>query len=182
MKSLDMLRPGVYLTALHGRELCEMPPYILTDRARSTGGGLTTAPFFYRAQPRSRHCAPTGQGGLMTENDLATRIRQHAEPLAAHLGLVIWGIEIAGGSRTVLRVFVETPVPAETSGEISADAADGPAARAWMLNIAPNPCAASGWLWIDDLFSGAWTLEVSRRVSSGPFSYRTVAAPCGAGN
>ena len=110
----------------------------------------------------------------MTENDLVTRIRQHAEPLAAHLGLVIWGIEIGGGSRTVLRVFVETPaeIPAATSGGLSVNGTDDAEQDARGVDVEHCAELSRGLglaLDVDDLFSGAWTLEVSSPGFERPF-------------
>ena len=48
----------------------------------------------------------------MTDDALKETIASLAEPLAASLGLVIWGVEIVRAGRTVVRLFVDVPFSA----------------------------------------------------------------------
>ena len=50
----------------------------------------------------------------MTDDVLKETITSLAEPLATSLGLVIWGVEIVRAGRTVVRLFVDVPFPAES--------------------------------------------------------------------
>lgn len=56
----------------------------------------------------------------MTNISLIERVRVLAEPLAASLGLALWGVEFTGGVRGVLRVYVDAA--SETAVEVEAPA------------------------------------------------------------
>ncbi len=88
-------------------------------------------------------------------------IRNHAEPLAGDLGLEIWGVELAGGSRPVVRVFVET----RHAPDQDADSPQGVdieqcAELSRRLGLA---------LEVEDMFPETWTLEVSSPGFERPF-------------
>lgn len=79
----------------------------------------------------------------MSENAIVERITELAAPLAASLGLEIWGVEAAGGNRGLVRVFVENEdgVDIDKCAELSR-----------LLGLS---------LEVEDVFSGAYVLEVS---------------------
>ena len=43
----------------------------------------------------------------LTQEKLAGIVREAAEPVAASLGLSLWGVEFVGGGRTVVRIYVD---------------------------------------------------------------------------
>jgi ribosome maturation factor RimP len=91
----------------------------------------------------------------MAQSDLVSIIARHAAPLAADLGLGIWGVELVGGARPTARLFVE-----QADGA-SPDAA-GPNATGPNIDQCAELSRRLGLaLDADDLFPGAWTLEVS---------------------
>ena len=93
----------------------------------------------------------------MVHTDLVTKVRQHAAPLAADLGLDIWGIEIAGGNRAEVRLFVEnTAFPHSGLGVDIEQCAE----LSRRLGLA---------LEVDEVFADAWVLEVSSPGFERPF-------------
>ena len=79
----------------------------------------------------------------MNETPVSTTIRDMAVPLAASLGLEVWGVDVAFGKRTLVRVFVE--------GENGVDI-DQCAELSRLLGLG---------LEVDDVIPGAYVLEVS---------------------
>lgn len=79
----------------------------------------------------------------MTETDIVSTITTLAEPLAASLGLTIWGVDAAFGKRGVVRVFVE--------GENGVNI-DNCAELSRLLGLTLD---------VDDVIPGAYVLEVS---------------------
>lgn len=75
--------------------------------------------------------------------DLAAQITAMATPLAASLGVDLWGVELQAGSRTVLRVYVEK------EGGVAIDEC---AELSRMLGLA---------LEVEDILENAYVLEVS---------------------
>lgn len=114
---------------------------------------------------------------MVMSNDRTAFLIALATPLAASLGLELWGVEVAGSSRPVLRLFVEKAGGApDTSGvtefmdvedefsenECSEDgfSEDGSA------GVTVDQCAELSRLLgltldVEDPFAAAWTLEVS---------------------
>ncbi len=101
----------------------------------------------------------------MTTDRLAS-LYALAEPLAASLGLILWGIELTGSGRPVVRIFVDaqqdTPVEAKSvspeQDDISIEfQADG---------VSVDQCARLSRLLglsmdVEAPFASAWTLEIS---------------------
>jgi ribosome maturation factor RimP len=79
----------------------------------------------------------------MTQSPLAASVADLAAPLAASLGLELWGIELAFGGRGVVRVFVEgeNGVSIEQCAELSR-----------LLGVSLD---------VEDCIPGAYVLEVS---------------------
>lgn len=90
-----------------------------------------------------------------------------AAPLAASLGLALWGVEFAPGGRSVLRVFVEAGSPpsgADAPGEIT-DCDDGES-DSLPHGVTIEQCAELSRLLglaldVEDSLPGAYVLEVS---------------------
>lgn len=65
----------------------------------------------------------------MTQSHLADTIRELAAPLAAGLGLDIWGIELAFGGRSLVRIYVERQAAACLPPEFEGDPPGTPFAQ-----------------------------------------------------
>jgi len=95
---------------------------------------------------------------------LLEKVQDLAVPLAASLGLEIWGLELSGGVHPVLRVFAnlaseaEPKMPEELNGR-SVDV-ESLASLSRMLSLG---------LEVEDLFHDAWTLEISSPGLERPF-------------
>ena len=101
----------------------------------------------------------------MAQTDHVAAVQRHAIPLAADLGLEVWGVEIAGGIRPVVRLFVETSSP---------DHADEHQCGPDGAGVDIEQCAELSRrlglaLEVESLFAGAWTLEVSSPGFERPF-------------
>jgi len=99
----------------------------------------------------------------MTETKLADAIAQLVSPLAAGMGLSLWGLEISFGSRSVVRIYVEKDRP-ETLGELPELAVDG--AENSPQGISIDECAELSRLIaltldVEDSIPGSYVLEVS---------------------
>lgn len=79
----------------------------------------------------------------MSENDIPRAITRLAEPLAASIGLEIWGVEAAFGKGGVIRVYVE--------GDMGVDI-DKCAELSRLLGLSLD---------VEDIIPGAYVLEVS---------------------
>lgn len=79
-------------------------------------------------------------------NSLVESLTRLAEPLAASLGLGLWGVEILSGGRSVVRIFVES-----LEGEQGVDI-DECAHLSRLLSLSLD---------VDDIIPGAYTLEIS---------------------
>jgi Uncharacterized protein conserved in bacteria len=97
----------------------------------------------------------------MTQTSLADTIKNLAAPLAAGLGLEIWGIELAFGGRSLVRVYVEKPFapPPSDQGDMPEDlfseqgvSIDECAELSRMLGLS---------LEVEDAIPDAYVLEVS---------------------
>ncbi len=90
-------------------------------------------------------------------NDKIASIAQLAEPLAASLGLVLWGVECIGAKRTVLRIFVE---------KAGATSSEEGGATVRESGVSVEECAELSRLLganldVEEPFAAAWTLEIS---------------------
>ena len=109
-----------------------------------------------------------------SKEELLRRITEAAAPAAASFGLELWGIELIGSGRPVARVFVDAPasaaaLPAEENGD------------RLPPGVTVDQCAEVSRtvvglaLDVEELFSDAWTLEVSSPAWNAPFSGRAIA-------
>lgn len=102
----------------------------------------------------------------MTQDSLHQTIHELATPLAASLGLDVWGVEYAHGKRSLLRIYVEnisTP-----------DLDDDDAAYVCDQGVSVEQCAQLSRslglaLDVEDIIPGAYVLEVSSPGMSRPF-------------
>ena len=102
-----------------------------------------------------------------SKEELLRRITEAAAPAAASFGLELWGIELIGSGRPVARVFVDAPasaaaLPAEENGDRLPPGVtvDQCAEISRMVGLALD---------VEELFSDAWTLEVSTPGLERPF-------------
>ena len=103
----------------------------------------------------------------MTDDVLKETITRLAEPLATSLGLVIWGVEIVRAGRTVVRLFVDVPFPAESGTQPApADTDDIDAPALVALSATLEQCEHISRhiglaLEVEDTIPEAYVLEVS---------------------
>lgn len=94
----------------------------------------------------------------MTDDALKETIVRLAEPVAASMGLDIWGVELVRSGRTVVRLFVDRPA--------GRPAPEGEEQDAALLSATLDQCAELSRhlglaLDVEDCFPDAWVLEVS---------------------
>ena len=99
----------------------------------------------------------------MTETKLADTITELVAPLAAGLGLSLWGLELSFGSRSIVRIFVEKQL-ADPLAEDGLSASGEAPYSAHSVSI--DECAELSRLIglsleVEDCIPGAFTLEVS---------------------
>lgn len=87
-------------------------------------------------------------------------VREAAEPVIASFGLRLWGIEVLAGGRTVVRVYVDAQVMHANDGS------DDNGECGVLEGVSVDQCAEISRmvglaLEVEDVFSGAWVLEVS---------------------
>ena len=97
--------------------------------------------------------------GLSAEQ-IIRRVREAAEPVIASFGLMLWGIEVVAGGRTVVRVYVDAPAGRAGAAE-AGNGEDGV-----LEGVSVDQCAEISRmvglaLEVDEVFSDAWVLEVS---------------------
>ena len=104
----------------------------------------------------------------MTDSPLIQRLTELADPLARSMGLALWGIELAFGGRSLVRVFVESaaPAPLATEGGASEDGGETPEGAVQAQGVTVEQCAELSRLLglsldVEDLVPGAYVLEVS---------------------
>jgi len=95
--------------------------------------------------------------------DLVALANKLAEPLAASLGLDIWGVELVGGGRPVLRLFVERKAP---EGACPSSVSEECPPDTVPAGVSVDECAELSRLLglsleVEDSFDSAWVLEVS---------------------
>ena len=97
--------------------------------------------------------------------DRITCITELAAPLAASLGLEIWGVETAGAARPVVRLFVEkasSPAPEGVSAAVPVVSGVSETAEGVSIDQCAELSRLLGLaLDVEDPFSAAWTLEIS---------------------
>lgn len=109
----------------------------------------------------------------MTQDSLHQELYDIAAPLAAQLGLRIWGLEFARGKRSLLRVYVENAESGPRTSEALEDAETGDAMQE-AQGVSIDQCAKLSRslglaLDVEDIMPGAYTLEVSSPGISRPF-------------
>ena len=105
----------------------------------------------------------------MSQPDRIEFITELVTPLAASLGLAVWGVEIGGAARPIARIYVDVlpgaePAPSETS-ETDELLPQG---------VTIDQCAelsrlAGLALAVEDPFASNWTLEISSPGLQRPF-------------
>jgi ribosome maturation factor RimP len=95
----------------------------------------------------------------LPQEKLVGIIMAAASPVAASLGLAVWGVEIVGGGRTVVRIYVDR---ADSAAATAADGADAMT----QGGVSVDQCAEISRLVglaleVEDVMPGAWVLEVS---------------------
>lgn len=98
-------------------------------------------------------------GKGLSPEQLVRRVREAAEPVIASFDLMLWGIEVVSGGRTVVRVYVDAP--AGSSAMENGSGEDGV-----LEGVSVDQCAEISRmvglaLDVDEVFSDAWVLEVS---------------------
>ena len=98
-------------------------------------------------------------------------IHNAVQPVAASFGLDVWGIELAGAGRPVVRIFVDAPASALPSEACSPEENDAPGVQG---GVGVEQCAEISRmvglaLDVEDVFPDAWTLEVSSPGMDRPF-------------
>ncbi len=98
-------------------------------------------------------------GKGLSPEQIVRRVREAAEPVVASFGLMLWGIEVVAGGRTVVRVYVDAPA----GGDV---AVDGNGENGMLEGVSVDQCAEISRmvglaLEVDEVFADAWVLEVS---------------------
>ena len=99
-----------------------------------------------------------------SREDILRAVREAAEPAAASFGLEVWGIELAGAGRPVVRIYVDAPVSMRepVAPFLSAgDDAPGVQGGAGVEQCAEISRMVGLALEVDEVFADAWVLEVS---------------------
>lgn len=101
----------------------------------------------------------------MSTNRLET-ITALAAQLAAPLGLELWGVELSGSGRPVLRVYVERQPQMGMAEQADTPPEGGTGVAEDGTGVSVDQCAHLSRLMalsldVDDPFAAAWTLEVS---------------------
>lgn len=104
----------------------------------------------------------------MSGHTLEATIADLAEPIVQSLGLEIWGVEVAQAGRTVLRLFVDTPLsragnsPAENSSAKESALPDTAEAMSASIDQCEEISRHLGLaLEVEDVMPAAYVLEVS---------------------
>lgn len=127
-----------------------------------------------------------------SREELLRIVREAAEPVTASFGLEVWGIELTGAGRPVIRIYVDVPPsamnfskddtpllsehPAGTAAQ-QASAVKTPAkddASFLQDGVGIEQCAEISRLVglaldVEEIFSDAWTLEISSPGMDRPF-------------
>lgn len=105
---------------------------------------------------------------MIDNSELKRAILEHAEPVVDSLGLRIWGLDIVGGSRARVCLYVDVPSQNGQEHPVSAENAEEnpfpPKEKSFSANIEQCEEIARrlGFaLDMDEIISGPWNLEVS---------------------
>lgn len=106
----------------------------------------------------------------MSHPDRIEFITELVTPLAASLGLAVWGVELGGAARPIARIYVDVLPGAEPAPS------DGAPGEAGLLpqGVTIDQCAelsrlAGLALDVEDPFATNWTLEISSPGLQRPF-------------
>ncbi len=143
----------------------------LTATERSYWGGLMTAPFFLCRAPfeNSRHGALRSTTRRMSQPDRIEFITELVTPLAASLGLTVWGIEIGGAARPIARIYVDVLPGAEPAPSEASDTDELLPQGVTIDQCAELSRLAGLALDVEDPFASNWTLEISSPGLQRPF-------------
>ena len=109
----------------------------------------------------------------MSQPDRIEFITELVTPLAASLGLAVWGVELGGAARPIARIYVDVlpgaePAPSEKASDDDllpqGVTIDQCAELSRLAGLAPD---------VEDPFATNWTLEISSQGSSAPSSKST---------
>lgn len=109
--------------------------------------------------------------------DQIEAVARLSAPLAASLGLELWGVEILGASRPLVRVYVDAPNQREPHGESAETGREGGGQEdsgEETPGVTVEQCAELSRLLglsldVEDMFASGWTLEVSSPGLERPF-------------
>lgn len=143
----------------------------LTATERSYWGGLMTAPFFLCRAPfeNSRHGALRSTTRRMSQPDRIEFITELVTPLAASLGLTVWGIEIGGAARPIARIYVDVLPGAEPAPSEASDTDELLPQGVTIDQCAELSRLAGLALDVEEPFASNWTLEISSPGLQRPF-------------
>lgn len=120
----------------------------------------------------------------MHSSDRIEAVTRLSAPLAASLGLELWGVEILGAARPLVRVYVDAPTPPAPLMNRAGEEDDNKAANATKdgteytreetAGVTVDQCAELSRLLglsldVEDMFTSGWTLEVSSPGLERPF-------------
>lgn len=98
----------------------------------------------------------------MTDSEIIKTVQDYTAPVAAMLGLEIWGIELTRGGRTMLRIFVDAPLgSAEKHDESISEGDEGTPPSATIDQCEEISRTIALALEAEDIISEAYVLEVS---------------------
>lgn len=108
----------------------------------------------------------------MSQPDRIEFITELVTPLAASLGLAVWGVELGGAARPIARIFVDVLPGSEVTPAEKADDAEN--AELLPKGVTIDQCAelsrlAGLALDVEDPFATNWTLEISSPGLQRPF-------------
>lgn len=115
-----------------------------------------------------------------SREDILRAVREAAEPAAASFGLEVWGIELAGAGRPVVRIYVDAPVSMREPDApfLSAgDDAPGVQGGAGVEQCAEISRMVGLALDVEEIFPDAWTLEISSPGLDRPFFHPSQMLP-----
>lgn len=110
----------------------------------------------------------------MSQFDRIAFISNLVAPLAASLGLEVWGIEIGGAARPTARIYVDAAPEMPDTPLTTAVSAEESSAELLPRGISIDQCAelsrlAGLALDVEDPFADNWTLEISSPGLERPF-------------
>ncbi len=128
----------------------------------------------------------------LSREELLRVVHEAAEPVTASFGLEIWGIELAGAGRPVIRIYVDVPLSAKNFSGDGTELLPEPAANTTAPNtsaektlveddasllqggVGIDQCAEISRmvglaLDVEEIFPDAWTLEISSPGMDRPF-------------